>query len=328
MTLSVPIQPRVSRATCVIAPKIASFVGLACVACSNTGVIDLPAPSPSRLDADTIVLVGQRTLRRTQIEHLGVATVRDIGQFISDWSADALLAEAARAGLLESSRLYQVQRSVLARALLERTYERAKVAGAPSDSEVAELTAERWFEVDRPEAAKTSHFVVQVTDGASSSAAQQLARRIADAVKGIVDPQAFVTAAKAVPSSGLRVTAESLPPMTADGRGLVLDKDGMPVGEGSHFDTTFARAANTLQTPGSQSGLLRTVFGFHVILLEKKTAAYQMPLEDRRQRFAQEVFQRRARKESDRVVDEGKRQHPVQIESAFQELIVKSQVMP
>jgi hypothetical protein len=312
----------------VIAPKMARFVGLACVTCSNAGIIDSPAPSPSRLDADTIVLVGQRTLRRTQIEQPGVATIRDIGQFISGWSTDALLAEAAQAGLLESSRLHQVRRSVLARALLERTYERAKAAGAPSDSEVAELAAERWFEVDRPEASRTSHFVVQIMDAASSSAALQLARKIADAVKGIADPLAFVAAAKAAPSGGLRVTAESLPPMTADGRGLVLDKDGKPVGEGSHFDTTFARAANSLQTPGSQSGLLRTVFGFHVILLEKKIAAYQMPLEDRRQRFAPEVFQRRARKETDRIVDEGKRQHPVQIESAFQELIVKSQVTP
>ena len=238
------------------------------------------------------------------------------------------LQKQRKRGCSNAARLRQAQRSVLARTFLELSYERAKDAGAPTDAEIAKITAERWYEVDRPAAAVTTHVVVQAKGPESQSAAQRLAHRIADAVRGIVEPTEFMAAAKAIPSDGLQVTAESLPPMTADGRGLLLDKDGKPVGEGPIFDQVFAQAANALDAVGSQSGLLRTQFGFHVILLQQKIAAYKAPIEDRRRLFESEIYGRRARQQCDRVIEEGKNRRPVQIQPSFQETIAKSQVMP
>ncbi len=222
----------------------------------------------------------------------------------------------------------QIERSVLARSLLEWSYNRAIADGIPTDAEVAKITAERWFEVDRPAAAKTSHFVVRVKSGESTAAAQRLARKIAGLVHAIVNPDAFVAAVKAIPPNGLEVVAESLPPVTVDGRSLQLDKDGRPVGEGPRFDASFARAANSVESEGSQSGLIQSSFGYHVILLERRIPAYQVPFEDRRRKFAPEVYARRARVLSDRFIEEGKQRRQVRFEPSFQETIVKSQVMP
>ena len=303
-------------------------IGTTCLVGCTSRAGDSPSLAARPLEVDTIARVGPRILARTQLELAGLKGAGDTGRFVTGWINDALLAEGARSGLLEAARLRQVQRSVLARSLLEWSYERAKAAGEPTDSEIAKITAERWYEVDRPAAAVTSHFVVRVSAPESQSAAQKLARKIADAVRGITEPAVFVATAKALAVDGLQVTAESLPPMTADGRGLVLDKDGKPSGEGPTFDETYARAANALDNVGSQSGLLKTRFGFHVILLERRLAAYSMPIEDRRRQFASEIYSRRARQQCDRVIDEGKKRRPVQIQTSFQETIAQSQVMP
>ena len=327
MSSQVSTQCRIHLPYRKAASKIACCLTIACTTSCNPPGKDRDS-SRKAFEADTIAQVGHRNLVRTQVEPTNLKGLGDLGSFVSRWTNDALIAEAARGGLLDSARLRQVDRSVLARLVLERCYERAAKAGVPTDTELAKLSAERWFEVDRPAAAKTSHFVVQVKAGESPVAAQKLVRKIADAVRGIDHADTFVAAAKAIPTEGLQVTAESLPPMTADGRGLLLDQDGKPVGEGQRFDESFARAANALELVGSHSAVFRSPFGFHVILLERKIAAYQVPLEDRRRLFASEVYTRRARLLSDGIVDEGKNRRPVEIQPAFQEIIVKSQVLP
>ncbi len=299
-----------------------------CTAGCRSHNLDLPSPARGTRDLDVVAQVGQRKLPRSELELVSLKRGGEAGQVAVGWANDALLAEAAKAGLVNAARLRQAQRSVLARSFLELCYERAKGAGAPTDAEIAKITAERWYEVDRPAAAITTHFVVRVKNPESQNAAQRLARRIAEAVRGIVEPTAFIAAAKAVPTDALQVTAESLPPMTADGRGLLLDKGGKPIGEGPTFDQVFAQAANALAAVGSQSGLLRTPFGFHVILLQRKIAAYEAPIEDRRRLFEPEIYGRRARQQCDRVIEEGKNRRPVQIQPSFQETIAKSQVMP
>jgi hypothetical protein len=124
------------------------------------------------------------------------------------------------------------------------------------------------------------------------------------------------------------VVAESLPPVTFDGRSLQLDKMGEPVAEGPHFDESFSRAASSLESEGTQSGLVRSPFGYHVILLERKVAAHHVPIEERRQTFAQEIYARRARQLTERFVEEGKKRRPVQVEPSLYETIAKLQVLP
>jgi len=302
-------------------------LGLTYLPACHSRPIELQQYAGRPLEDDTVVAVGQRSLARGQLQAVAGKGL-DSSEFVRGWVVDALIAEGARNGLLESARVRQTERSVLARALLEWAQNRAIAEGAPTDAEIAKVTAERWFAVDRPSAAKTTHFVVRVTKTESLASAQTLARKIAAAVRGISDTGAFTAAAKSFPANGAEVVAESLPPVTPDGRSIQLDNAGEPVAEGPHFDESFARAANSLESEGAQSGVVQSSFGYHVILLERKVAAKHVPFEERQRAFAPEVYARRARQVTDRFIEEGKKLHPVQFEPSLHETIVKSQVIP
>jgi hypothetical protein len=147
-------------------------------------------------------------------------------------------------------------------------------------------------------------------------------------VRGISQPESFIAAAKNHPTDGFEVTAESLTPVTIDGRGLRLDNDGRLVGEGPRFDEAYARAANALVLDGSQSGIVQTQFGYHVILLERKIPPNQISLQDRRARFAGDVYARRARASFDRCIDEQRKRQIVRIGQSFQDIVSRIQVSP
>ena len=275
---------------------------------------------------DKIAVAGNRILTRDQFAIIASRPGIAAGDFVRSWAADAILAEAARAGALDPGRVRQVERSVLARVMLEQIHAQALNQGAPTPRELAEVTAERWFEVDRPAAAQTTHFVVRTKDGRSTASAEALAGRIADTVRNIRSAQEFKAAVNAFPRQALEVVAESLPPIASDGRSLRLDADGKPIGPGPVFDSDFARAANAIEHEGGQSGIVHTQFGFHVILLERKLAPYQTSIEFRRERFSSEIFSRRARQAADRQVQDARQNHPVRLENSFQEIIAHAQV--
>ena len=67
-----------------------------------------------------------------------------------------------------------MERAALARAVLEDLLAAARAKGPPSDEEVAELTKERWAELDRPPL-RTIHAVALVKDPAQKAAARALA---------------------------------------------------------------------------------------------------------------------------------------------------------
>ena len=316
-------QPRHRK----FAATMACCAGLTCLLGCNSHPIEIQKSTKRPLESDTVAAVGQRSLTRDQLQAV-TGKGLDVREFTRGWVVDTLLAEGARKGLLESVRTQQAERSVLARVLLEWVYNRVIADGLPTDAEVEIVTAERWFAVDRPSAAKTTHFVVRLTKSESPSSAQILARKIATAVHGISDPDAFIAAAKSFPANGVEVVAESLPPVTADGRSIQLDKIGEPVAEGPRFDESFARAANSLESEGAQSGVVRSSFGYHVILLERKVDTKHVPIEERRLTFAREIYARRARQLTERFVEEGKKLRPVHVEPSLHETIVKSQVLP
>jgi hypothetical protein len=282
--------------------------------------------SASALPAGTIAAVGHRFLRLSQYSDVTAERKGGVLEFIHAWAIDASFAEAAMGGSMELGRLHQIERSVLARSLLEEMRDHALSEGPPTDQEVTKVQAERWFNVDRPAAAQTTHFVVLTKRGRQAEQAEALARKIAAAVHNITNSKAFILAAKRFPADGLDVVAESLPPVTADGRSIQLDLNGNPIGEGPQFDVTFSRAANAIDRVGAQSGIVRTRFGFHVILLDRKFPPRHVSIDTLREKYASEIYSRREQQMMQRAMEESKHRRPVRIEASFQEVIEQSRV--
>jgi hypothetical protein len=232
---------------------------------------------------------------------------------------DALFAAATRANPAFSARVSVAERGVLARAVLERLQDDARALGPPTDDEIASPTAERWPELDRPPSVRTSHAVVLVKQPADDAPARALASELAAALKDAKTGDELVKRAQAFPAHGLTIRAEHLPPVTPDGR--LWDPDEQPPKplDGT-FDADFARAANALTTPGEHSGLVKSAFGYHVILLDERYPERRMPLAERRDFLAEDVFSQRAKRSLDALLGRLRAASPASIDRAVDAL--------
>lgn len=287
-----------------------------------------PTGGPESRGTDqAIVAVGRRMLTANELSLLCHDAGVPPDLFAERWATDSVIAEAARGGALHASRVHQVERSVLARALMASLFESARSQGEPTERELETVRSEHWAEVNRPEASQTTHFVVMQRARQNTARAEALARALADAVRVARSSEQFKDIVDKYPTDGLEVIAESLPPVTADGRSLRLEADGRVIGEGPPFNAVFARAANLLQAPGQQSGLVHTEFGYHVILLERKIPPFKAGDESLKERFASEIHSRRAREAVEKSIQDSRRTNPVHVENSFQEAIAQVQVV-
>ena len=210
---------------------------------------------------------------------------------------DALFSAAARASPEYADAVLVAERSNLGRALLELFERQAESGGPPSDAEVNELTAERWTELARPESVRTTHAVVIVEKPEQDIPARSLAEKLAVELRGIGTSAEFVARAQAFPAAPLRIVAERLGPVTPDGR--MWEFNARPGTKYPTLDAAYTKAATALQKPGDQSALVKSSFGYHVILLEERIPAVQPSLEERRALLRTEIVSRRAKKLSD-----------------------------
>ncbi len=233
----------------------------------------------------------------------------------------------AQARGLERGRRQMTERAILARVLLERIEEKSKTPSTPTDAEVDAMTEKRWIEFDRPEAVITCHAVVHA-ERLDAAVGVSLAQRLADALRPLTNCEAFLESAKAFPAVGAKITAERLPPVTPAGRTLILDHKGEPVDEGNAFDPDFARGAHQIKTVGAQSGIIRSSFGWHIILLESSVPAKHVSLEDRRKSLTPDILSQRASDLSEGLIAESRRRIPITVDRAAIEAVGRVRVDP
>jgi hypothetical protein len=248
--------------------------------------------APGAVPVDAVALVGSDAIAIDTVARIaraqGVISSIALDRAISD----AVVASAAGDRLGDAA-IRQARRGALARKLLESFADDARRKGPPTDDEVAQATAKRWWELDRPRLLRTSHVVVMVKNPDDDAHARALADRIAQRVAGISDPAAFKTAVAAVPAEGLEVLEQDLLPITREGTELDVSSEPPPPPRGDYVKE-YVEAAFAIPAIGRQSPVIRTKFGYHVILAVESIPPRTVPLEDRRKMLAEEITYGRA----------------------------------
>jgi hypothetical protein len=291
--------------------RAAAVLALYLAGCGQGGT----SPTKASLPADVAAIVGSERIRSDTIVRIAAAQRLSRRAARERAITDALFAASARADAAQSFRVSSAERSVLARALLERLRDAARVSGPPTDEEVQSFTEARWPELDRPPSVRTTHVVVLVKKPQEDGAARARALELAAVVRGAKDARDFLARVEAEPKGDLEVRAESLPPVTADGR-LWDPSERPPKPIEGTFDADFTRAAFGLSEPGDQSGVVKSAFGYHVIRLDERIPELRVSLAERRERLADDVYSRRAKLDLDALVTKLRASTPVAAERA------------
>jgi parvulin-like peptidyl-prolyl isomerase len=309
----------VKRRFCVV-----SFACAAVLGCSGGAA---PAkPSSATLPEGQVARAGAELVSATTIARIvqrqSVAPAAAATAAVSD----ALFAQSARENLAAGT-ARSIERAALARAMLQQLSSDARHAGPPTDAELADVLRERWADLDRPEAARTSHAVVLNDKPEREAAAKALAQGLADALQGVANGDELVKKAQAFPGESFQIKAEKLPFITADGRSFQHREAGFAATP-ALFDVDFARAANALEHPGQLSAVAKSSFGYHVILLEERAPKQLVPREQLPALLAPEVETRRTARTRRELLERLHQAAPVQLDRAFDELTANVKVAP
>jgi peptidyl-prolyl cis-trans isomerase C len=188
------------------------------------------------------------------------------------------------------------------------------------DTEIAEATAHRFVELDRPETFRVIHAFVKVPekpDEALKVRARALADRLAERVAKAGDEAEFQSLANSVDANGLEIGVETLKPVAADGRVVDIDHPT----DGEMYTAPFARAASRLTQPGQKSGVISTEFGFHVMMLLDRAPAHALPLEERKHLVEGDIMTERAARLKEELLHRIKSTVPVSVERSADNLL-------
>jgi len=299
---------------------------LALVAALGCGEHRTSAAASGPLPAGLAARAGSEEIRLSSVARIARAQGITPAQARERAVADALFAAAVRQNPNDAPRVTDAERSALARAVLDGIRDEVVAQGPPADDEIQKATDQRWPELDRPPSFRTTHAVVLVKKPADDAPARELVREIARAVSGAKDSDDFIARAQAVPKQGLEVTAQRLPPVTADGR--IWDPDERPPKPMGSLDLDFTRSAVALGSPGDQSPVVKSAFGYHVIRLDERYPELRKSLEERRAVLTPELQSRRAKRELDALMTRLRAQTAVATERAAEALTALVPVEP
>jgi hypothetical protein len=240
--------------------------------------------------------------------------------------SDAVFAAAARDQLPEAT-VRCIARAAEARALLEALAREADARSLPTEAELHEVRSERWLELDRPDAVRTTHAVVLNDVPGRAAEARLVAEKLGAALGAATNGAELIRVAQAFPSEGFQVRAEALPFVTADGRSFVRTETGWTARPGG-FDKAFAQAANAIAEVGKLGPIAETSFGFHLILLEERLSGVSTPKEALSALLTPEVVARRGSKLRRELLEKLRAAAPVRIERAVDDLTARVKVSP
>ena len=310
-----------------LATSASTFGALALLGALGCGEHRAAATATGPLPSGIAARVGDDDVRLSSVARIAQAQGVSPREARDRAVSDALLAAAFRADPQEAARVTSAERSVLARAVVERLRDDAAALGPATDEELQKLTEQRWPELDRPPSVRTTHAVVIVKKPADDAPARELATAIARAVAGARDSADFIARAKQVPTQGLDVTAETLPAATPDGR-MWDPNERVPKAIPGSLDLDFTRAATALKERGEQSPLVKSSFGYHVIRLEERYPEARSSPDERREKLAPEILSRRTKRELDALVARLHAQTPVETERAVEALTALVPIAP
>jgi peptidyl-prolyl cis-trans isomerase C len=286
---------------------------------------NLPAPATSTLPEGIVATVGSLPIRADTVAAVARAQRITPKEALEREIRDALGAQGALdVGLDQHPFVQAALRGTLGRAELEGLKKEAGQAEL-DDTEIAEATAHRFVELDRPEAFRVIHAVVRLpekADETQKARAKTVAEHLAEAVAKAEDETEFRALAEAVDRNGLEVIVQTLKAVAADGRVVDLEH---PTG-GEAYAVPFARAASRLSHPGQKSGIVVTEFGLHVMMLLDRTPPRGVPLEERKERVRGDIVMERAVRLKKELLQRIKSSIATSIERSADNLLAKVDV--
>jgi len=291
------------------------------LACEDPGAGGQVASWPPGVVAE---VAGDR-IERATLERIARARSVDVPTALDSVVADAVLAAAARERVGPAS-ARAVERAVLARVMLQDLWAGARAKGPPTEEELRVATARRWWELDRPLLVRTTHAIVRTQPPVDDTAARRLAERIAAAVASATDAASFRRSVESVPPGDLEVKVEDLQPVAADGRAVDPALPPPPGSQVGTYAAEYAAAAHAIPSPGAKSPVVRSAFGYHVILAVEHIAEHRVPRAERVTLLQAEILERRAAAVREELVSGLRARHPVEIDRAADDLTGRIQV--
>lgn len=292
-------------------------------ACGGSG--EPPKPGSVRLPEGVVARAGRELISASTVTRIAQAQNLPAARALSHALSDAILAQAAMSSVASGTASH-IERAAAARTLLEQLARDATRTGPPSQAELDELSRERWLEVDRPDAARTTHAVVLGARPELLAKARAIAEKLAETVRSAGSKEEFERLAKTVAPEGLTLRVESLPPVTADGRAFERRDDTFqPHGA---FDVEFARAANALTRPGEISPVTQSKFGFHVIRLEERVPGQVVPKPELAELLGPDVLTRRSARARRELLERLRKSSVVDLERGVDELTARVKLQP